>query len=145
MSREISVRSSITIRSGNLVYQSPGKSLFTSDLNANKGPCPGMVTIPVGGISITFPYLTTPGQVVICNLDTANFVEYGIKDPGSGKFYPLGEVLAGESYVFRFSRNLLENYTNTGTGTTGDVNYLWLKADTAPCDVIIDAFEGASA
>ncbi len=67
-------------------------------------------------------------------------MEYGIKDPGTGYFYPLGEVGPGEEWPLKLSRNILEAYFS-GTGTTGDVDYFWLKANTAACYVTVSAFE----
>lgn len=143
MSNEATIRSGLTIRQSSLFnYNQPGFGLFQASLTTPiKGPCPGLITIPVGGIAVTFPYLTTPGLCFLKNLSSSNFVEIGIRDPVTNKFYPLDELLPGEEYVKRFSRNLLEYYSGTGTGTSAGINYLWFKANTAPCDVIVDAFE----
>lgn len=140
MANEASIRVSMNIKKGNLDYRS-SPSLFRADISSSGGPTPGKITVPVTGVSITFPQLTTPGLAWVQNMDSTNYVEYGIKDPGTGKFYPLGEILPGEFYPIRYSRNLLSDYTNVGTGTDGDVNYLWFKANTAPVDVQIHAFE----
>ncbi len=73
------------------------------------------------------------------NQDSTNFVEFGIWDGTS--FYPVGRLLAGESYVLRLSPNLGEEY-GTGTGTTGEgINTLRFKADTASVNVLVEAFE----
>lgn len=121
-------------------YQSSPTS-FEATLSSFNGPCPGVISVGTSGTQVSLSQLTTPGPVWLHNLDPTNYVEYGIRDPGSGKFYPMGELRAGEMALFRFSRNLLSDYTNTGTGTDGDVNYLWFKANTAACKVRIEAFE----
>jgi hypothetical protein len=56
-------------------------------------------------------------------------------------FYPLIELLPGESYVFRLSRNIQEQYAGTGTGTTAPDNRLRIKANGASCVVLVEAFE----
>jgi hypothetical protein len=53
----------------------------------------------------------------------------------------LGEVLPGESYVIRLSRNLLEQYAGSGTGTTGPENTFRLKANEAAVAALVEAFE----
>ena len=118
-------------------------SAFLADVDGTKGPVPGAVTIPVGGKRIDLSELTTPGLYRIMNLDSTNYVEYGIRDPDTNRFYPWGELLPGETYVGRFSRNLQEEYTGTGTGTTSASpgNHVFLKANTAPVNVLIEAFE----
>ncbi len=140
MSNEAAVRVTMTVKTGNLDYRS-NPSQFRADVSAAKGPTPGILSIPTAGLSVAFSQLTTPGLCWVQNLDDTNYVEYGIKDPGTGKFYPLGEILAGEFYALRFSRNLLSDYTNVGTGTDGDVNYLWFKANAAAVLVRVDCFE----
>lgn len=141
MANEVTVRSGLRIKSGLVDYQSRPTS-FRTNLTTTKGPTPGVITIAVLGTQITFSQLVQPGLVFFYNMDAANFVEFGIKDPGTGKFYPLGEIRAGECFPFRFSRNLLSDYYNTGTGTDGDVNYLWFKANTAAVNMLIECFEG---
>lgn len=140
MSNEATVRSSLNVKVGNLDYRSSPTS-FRADVSAAKGPTPGIVSIPTTGIAVTFSQLTTPGICWVQNLDPTNYFEVGIKDPGTGLFYPLLEYLPGEVWPLRLSRNLLEDYTNSGTGTSGDVNNFWFKANTAACLARIDGFE----
>jgi hypothetical protein len=77
------------------------------------------------------------------NLDADNFFAYGIWDPEGHTFYPLGELLVGEFTILRLSRDLQEEYgTAPGTGTIGaDTNRLRLKAHTAACIALVEAFE----
>lgn len=140
MANEATVTSRLTIQKGYLDYMSrPGQ--FQATVTGTKGPVPGALEATTAGVSVDFSELTTPALCRLMNLDTTNFVEYGIWDPEGGVFYPLGELLPGESYVLRLSRNLNEEY-GTGAGTVGaNTNRLRLKADTAACQVMVEAFE----
>lgn len=141
MSSEATIQTSLQISKSGLEYQSRPTS-FRADVTGKKGPTPGAITVAVLGTSITFSELTTPGFCRIQNLDDTHFVEVGIYDPELNRFYPLLELQAGETYVFRFSRNLQEEYGITGTGTFAPgANRLRLKADTAACSVLVEAFE----
>ena len=93
------------------------------------------------GTDVDFSELTIPGLCRLMNLDATNFIEFGIWDPEGGVFYPLGEIGPGKTYTIKLSRNLQEEF-GTGTGTTGaDTNRLRIKADTAACNVLVEAFE----
>ena len=141
MANEASIRVSLTIRKDNLFYQSQ-PSFFQADITGTaKGPVPGAMAVPTTGKIVDFGELTIPGLCKLHNLDETNYVEYGIYDPQIDVFYPLGEIMAGEVYVIRLSRNLLEEYTGTGTGTTAATNKFMLKAQGASCNCVIEAFE----
>lgn len=142
MAGEATLNVSLAINKGNLSYQSLPTS-FTADVSGTDGPSPGAITATLAGIDIDLSELTTFGFCRFFNMDATNFVDVGIVDPETEKFYPFMRLLAGEGYVFRLSPDLQEEYgTGAGTGTTGaNTNRLRLKADTAPCNVIVDAFE----
>jgi hypothetical protein len=141
MANEAQVRSSLQIINSPLHYQSQ-PTAFTADVTGIKGPCPGAFAASILGTDVDLSELTTPGLCRIMNLDDTNFIEFGIWDPEALKFYPLGEVLPGETYVLRLSRNLAQEYAGTGTGTTGpETNTLRIRADTAPCNALVEAFE----
>lgn len=140
MANEATIRASLQIRKGNLTYQSQPSS-FTANMGTAKGPAPGAITIPIAGVEINVSEFTTPGLCRLMNLDEDNFVEYGIFDTEADVFFPLGELLPGETYILRFSRNLKEEYAGTGTGTSAPTNKLWFKANTAPCVVLVEIFE----
>lgn len=145
MSNEARIQSSLTIKKVNangvtqIDYASRNAG-FVADVIGTKGPTPGSVTISITGTDIIFGELTTPGLCRLMNQDATNYVEVGIRDPLYG-FYPLIELLPGESYIIRLSRNMMEQYTGTGTGTTGDINYLHAIANTSPVNLLIDCFE----
>lgn len=140
MSDEAQIRSSLQINKGNLNYQSQ-PTAFNADVATGKGPSPGAITAALAGTDVDFGELVQPSLCRLMNLDDANFVEYGIREPATGFFYPLGELLPGESFVLRLSRNLQEEYTGVGTGTSAPTNFFHLKANTAPCVVLVEAFE----
>lgn len=142
MGDEATIHSSLAIRKGNLNYGPSRPTAFTADVGGTLGPTPGALTVDNEGDDIAFAELTTPSLCRIANIDSTNRLEYGIWDPEGVKFYPLGEVLPGESYVLRLARNLFEEY-GTGTGTTGaDTNRLRVRAITgATCACIVEAFE----
>lgn len=151
MSSEATVTSTLQIRktSGTITtleYQSR-PATFLADVDGTKGPVPGALTVRTTGTVVDFSQLTIPGLCRIFNMDTASYFEYGIYDPQTHVFYPLGEVMPGESYVIRLSRNLLEEYSpgfsglGTGTGTTAATNQFMLKAFSANCNAVVEAFE----
>jgi len=145
MANEARITSSLSIqkRDGTLIlmdYNQPRQ--FVGTVTGTKGPTPGALTIPVGGKVVSLDELDTPGYYRITNLDTDNYVEYGIRDPATNRFYPWGEILPGESYVGRFSRNVREEYQGTGTGTGGEgENQIFFKANTADVVCSVEAFE----
>ena len=146
MANEARIQSSLAIRkiSGSLTlidYRGTDPSAFQADVTGTKGPVPGALTVPTTGKIVDLTELTIPGLCELHNMDATNYVEYGIYDPQIDVFYPLGELLPGEKYTIRFSRNLAEEYTSTGTGTTAATNKFMLKAQNAACDVYVGAFE----
>jgi hypothetical protein len=140
MANEATVQSSMRIAKGEIDYSSRPTS-FQADVSGAKGPVPGAFSAAITGTNLDLSQLTTPALCRIQNLDSTNFVEFGAYDPDTEKFYPIGELLPGESYVLRISRNLGWEY-GTGTGTTGaENNVIRFKADTAAVNVLVEAFE----
>lgn len=136
MANEARVSSLLAINAGNVQYSSL-PSAFTADVTGRKGPVPGAFTATTAGVDVDLSELTTPGLYRVMNLDATNFVEIGIRDADG--FLPFHEIMPGETYVGRFSRNLLQEYI--GTGTTGSIHHLHVKANTASCNVVLEAFE----
>jgi hypothetical protein len=120
----IAVQSQLQVNNGALKYQSPATQFQASQTTAT-GPAPGVVLAGTGagGTAVSFSALTMPAVAQVTNLDPTNFVELGVVV--SATFYPLLELQAGETYVWRFSRNL---------GT------LYVRANTAPVEVEILGF-----
>ena len=124
MANEITIQIHLAIEKGNVSYRSHPKS-FQADLSGDGvGPVPGVVVATTVGLDVAFTGLTTPAWCRITNLDSTNFVEFGIWDGAT--FHELGEVLAGQFELLRLSRNM--------TGFR-------VKADTASVDTLIEAFE----
>lgn len=135
MANEATVRSGLQILKRDattgkvlLEYRSQ-PTTHTADVTGTKGPSPGALTATTAGVNVDLSNLTTPALCRIMNLDATNFVEYGIWT--GSVFEELGELLPGESYPLRLSRNLLAGGRQ-----------LRVKADTADCNILIEAFEG---
>lgn len=143
MANEATIRSALQIRKVDgvttLMEYNSQPSAFQADVDGTKGPTPGAITVTTSGTNVDLTELTTPGLCRIMNMDTTNYVEVGVKDASTGVFYPLMELLPGESYVFRFSRNVGEEWYST-TGTDSG-NSFHCKANTASVVVLIEAFE----
>jgi len=143
LANEAQILSSLTIRKGNLVYQSQPVS-FSADVDGTDGPTPGAVSVSYVGTVIDLSELTTPGFCRMVNIDDNYIVDVGIYD-GVSKFYPMIELRPGEPTVVRLSRYLGEEAgPGTGTGTTGaGINQLMMRTRVADTDtvVIVDAFE----
>jgi len=111
-----------------------------------RGPTPGVVTVPVDGTDVDLSRLNQLGGFCrIQNLDATNFITVGVADPANGEFYPIMDILPGETYPLRLSRFLGCRYpilgTGTGTGTAGADVMLHIRADTAECDALVEAFD----
>ncbi len=140
MANEARITSSLQIVKAPITYLSQ-PTAFTADVDGTKGPCIGAFTASVYGTIVDFSQLTTPGLYRVQNQDDANYVEWGLYDPDSDKFYPKEEVGPGETYVGKFSRNLLERYEGTGTGTSSPTMKIMFKANTANVEVLLEVFE----
>ena len=138
MVNEVTIRSSLQISSGvNQVQTQP--TAFIADIVSFKGPTPGVITATTEGVDVDLSELTTPGFCRLMNQDATNFASIGIWDGVS--FYPMLELLPGQPFVVRLSRNLGEEY-GSGTGTSGAaINTLRVKADTASVNVLVEVYE----
>lgn len=134
------VSSSLQIISGNLNYRSNPTSFSPTVTGAN-GPTPGAVTIPLTGSDIVLSQLVAMGGLCrLMNLDKTNYVTVGIRDTVANKFYPLMELLPGETYVMRLSRKI--PMTEAGTGTfSGASEALHAKANVASAILLVEAFD----
>lgn len=145
---EATIRTSLAIRKtltdGTVVMDYSSRPTgFNADVTGTNGPTPGAVAIATSGTIISFAQLTTPGLCRLMNMDDDNYVTYGIWDPALSKFYPLGELQPGESYVLRLSR-FLQTEIGTGTGTVGGGGHttsLKMYAQASTANVLVEAFE----
>lgn len=138
MANEVRVLAGLQINFGNLKYTSPVQS-FLADLTGAAGPTPGAINVTTAGVDIDLSALTTPGWAFFYNNDSENYVEIGVHD--GTLFHAYQEVGPGEGAVLKFSRNLFEERTIPGTGTTGDVNTLHAIANGATVNLLVAAFE----
>lgn len=143
MANEVTVTSSLQVRSGNLSYRSQPQQ-FRADLVLATGPAPGSFLATYDGVDVDLSQLATPSFYRIQNLDATNYVDVGIYDPVNSIFHPLHEVGPGETYVGKLSRNLGQMFTTPGTGTSGTSGALHVKAQTVDCTIIVEAFDGTS-
>jgi hypothetical protein len=99
---------------------------FQADMDGFGGPFVGGVVVTIYGTDIDLSALTTyGGWCRIYNSGTIDgdnsaehYLEIGIWDPEFLRFHPIHELLPGEYYDARLSRNLPQEYgTGTGTGT----------------------------
>ncbi len=140
MADEATIYSSLQINKDNLQYRS-SSSGFRVTVTGTFGPVVGAVVATTDGVDVTLTGITTPGLCEVTNLDSSNAVILGRWDPSNTRFYPFLEVGPGESYVFKLARDVLDEYEGTGTGTAGTVTTLRVKAENAPCSVVVRVFE----
>lgn len=119
MANEITVTAFIQVVNGNLRDQfSIGNQSITQ--TGVGGPTPGYVTIGTTEEEVAFSELGTKGYVMMQNLDTTNYVQWGFSTGVYG-----GRMKAGESAgPFRM-----------------DATSIFLKANTAACKVLIKGYE----
>lgn len=122
MANEIRVNQSIAVVNGSLSFSYPqGGSNATFDQAAEGGPTPGFVVVGTSEESIAFGELGTVGWVMLHNLDDTNYVQWGFSTTVYG-----GRMEPGEKAgPFR-----LEPSTT-----------IYIKANTAACNVLVMAFE----
>jgi hypothetical protein len=127
MSDEATIHCSLQITKDSLEYRSY-PSAFQADVATAKGPSPGAFTASYTGTGtqVSFTNLSTPALAIVRNLDDTNYVELGVVV--SGTFYSLLEIQAGEFYPYRFGRNMTKTI-------------IYIRANTADCDVSVEAFE----
>ncbi len=143
MANEAQIRTSLRVKVGNLWYQSNPQA-FNADVAGAKGPTPGAIAVALTPTLIDFTQLDTLGGLCrLMNLDEDNYVEWGLFNSDTSEFYPLGEILPGETYIIRLSRLLgtEQPAAGTGTGTSGSAISMRLKATVAPCNVLVEAFD----
>jgi hypothetical protein len=123
-------------------YHQSQPTAFQADIGTVMGPTPGAISVSLSGTDVDLSQLAVPGLCTLTNLDSTNYVTYGVLDPTTGYFYPFGELLPGEVNLVRLSRQFGEEFvgTVTGTGTDAINNVLHLRANGAACNVRIEAF-----
>jgi len=142
MANEIIYSSVFKVTKGNNRYQRPLAS-YQDDQSGVGGPTPGSFLATTGGTIVNLSELTVPGWCSIINYDADNFITVGVWLHDQGYFAPFMEIPAGKYAHLKLSRFLNQefDFTGTGTGTTGELNELMVVADTANCEVSVEAFE----
>lgn len=139
MANEITFNFNLTIRKDNL--NTSRRASFRPNFDGSTGPTPGAVTVTTAGIDISLANLNTLGGVcIITNLDETNKISYGIYNPDENRFRPIGDVLAGESWPFRISSDLGEEFL-TGTGSDLGNATLHLRAANAACEAVVEVWD----
>lgn len=137
MANEAVILAGLTIINDPVDYRSEPNQ-FRGDVTGKFGPAPGAFSVTTEGVDVDLSMFTTPGYCIIRNLDATNFFTIGAWD--GIEFIPLFEVLPGEHYVMRLSRQVGNAY-GTGTGVTDTGNTLRFKADTAAVNAVVEGFE----
>lgn len=138
MANEANIQANLRIRKDNITYSSnPGS--FRADVDEGTGPVPGELVVTAAGKDVDLSGITTPGLCRMQNRSATEFVTVGIHDGAS--FFPMLELLPGESYIMRLYRDLGVEFTGTGTGTPSDVNTLHLKVTgSTSARVLVEVF-----
>jgi hypothetical protein len=124
---------------GSLAYQPPAAS-FTADVNGNKGPTPGALTVTTTGVNVDLSGLTYKGFCRVSNIEDTTATTYVVLGPYDGTNYvPMVEIGPGEVYVYKLYRYLGAEFT--GTGTNSDSNTLRLMSVGGSSNVVFEAFE----
>jgi hypothetical protein len=141
MSNEATINASLNIlQPGGIGTWRSNITAFRANVLGTLGPTPGGIIATPNGVDVNFGSLVIPALCVIQNYDPVNYLEYGIYDPSTTTYYPLGEVQAGEGYVIRLSRRLTHSEGNVGTGTTGSSKTFRVKAPDGNVDCFVGAF-----
>lgn len=142
MSNEVRIQSSIQLISGNLSFTQGQIPAFQDDAIGAKGPTPGAVTATVQGTDVDFSQLTTPGWCRIINIDPTYSVTWGIWDPQTALFYPVGIIAPGKvAGPWKLAPDLRGEYVGTGTLAGPVTNTLRIKGINGPANVVVEAFE----
>lgn len=144
MSNEISVRNSITIRSGGLIYLSNQRS-YRADMSGSFGPAPAAFLATYDGTDVDLSGFTDPGWCHIINNEASGgvTVSWGIYDPETDRYYPLGKLEPGQDTgLFQLDDLFRGEFVGTGTGTDLGINRLRVKAkDGDSASVFVGVFE----
>lgn len=129
MANEFTITSKLKLVNSNLNFN-PASSTFQPD-QTTANVSLQTISATTTGVTVSLATLTTPGIIQIQNVDTTNYVSIGLYI--SSTFYPLAELLPGETWIFRLARDILT--ANAGAAV------LRLKANTATCSVLLQAFD----
>lgn len=143
MADEADIRVSLQIQKDQVYYASQPTQYYADvdTVPSSDGTLPGLVTVTTEGTDVNLSSFVDPRLCMMRNFGPGYYVEYGIFDPQTNIFYPLGEMLPNENYLVRLSRNLFEQYGPTGTGTTPAENTFRMKSNGASSVCLVSVFE----
>ncbi len=121
MANEITVTVGCQVVNGDLRAQFTQVALSRNQ--AASGLSDQVLSIGTSEENVSFGDVATPGLVCLHNLDSTNYVEYGMSDGGTMK--KLGKLIAGDKALFRLAAS-----------TT-----LRMQANTAACKVRVFCLE----
>ena len=121
MANEITLTVGLQLVNGNLRVQFP--QVASQYTQTTSGLSDQVLSIGTSEENVSFTDVTTPGVTVLHNLDSTNYVEYGMSDAGTMK--TLGKLMPGDKHVLRLAAS-----------TT-----LRMKANTAACKVRVLCLE----
>lgn len=146
MADEVQIRQQVFIKSGNLDHQ-PRQREWKADMTGAKGPTPGAITATYDGTDIDLSQLTDPGWIDIYNQEPEDggiTVSWGVYDPETDRYYPVGKIAPGQGTGMLHLDELLQFEFDpaTGTGTGNPTNRLRIKAkDGDEANILVQAFE----
>jgi hypothetical protein len=97
MANELTLRLQASILSGNLQSEFP-QQIIRPNVAAQEQNG-GVFSLTTSETDLTLTGITTPGWLILKNLDTTNFLTWGPKSGGS--MILCGKILAGEFAIFR--------------------------------------------
>lgn len=139
MADEATIRQGIQIIVGGRRIYAPPTAAFKVDVSVATGPTPGRITALVTGTDVDLSALTTPGLCHIINYSTTDYLIWGIYDPETLRFYPVGEVAAEGEQVIELSRELAGEFT--GTAEVSSTNRLQVRGGAGTVECAVNAFE----
>lgn len=159
MSNEVTVSHSLSIRKMDAdglteLIRKSYQSSYVDSMAGQAGPTPGVVTAALkgsGGTQVSFAQLTRPNWCWLEHLGRADgsasvvgdYVDVGMYDPSTHKFYPLMELRPGMRFPVPLSRNIQETFLGPGTGSAGfgEAARLMLVSYVATQRVSVEAYE----
>jgi hypothetical protein len=146
VANEVVIRQFMSLNKNNLAHN-PRQREFTADLDGEGGPTPGFISATYDGTDVDLSQLAAPGWIDIYNQEPTTdgvTVSWGVYDPETDRYYPVGKLLPGEGTgLFRVDDLLQgEFYPATGSGSSVMTNRLRVKAkDGDVASVVVSAFE----
>jgi hypothetical protein len=107
------------------------------------GPTPGDLLVTPAGIDVSLAELSVPGGMCrMYNKDLVAWVEWGVFDYTSNKFYPVGKLIPGGIAVLQLSPNLgVQVGTGSGSVPTESSETLRFRSHGGNARVVVDCFD----